>query len=99
MNHILLILGLVFAGIAALLWLICAIKNIAKDRWDKTLFYGFLCAVCVVIFIKNLQDYKNLNKGRTYVIENVVNYQIDSTITQDSKTYTIVKTYTITYTK
>jgi hypothetical protein len=33
------------------------------------------------------------------VIENVVDYQIDSTITQDSKTYTIVKTYTITYTK
>lgn len=99
MNDTLLILGLILVGLVALIWLFCAINNIAKDRWDKTLFYGFLCAVCVFVFIKNLQDYKNHNKGRTYVIENVMDYQIDSTITQDSKTYTIVKTYTITYTK
>lgn len=99
MNNTLLILGLVFIGLAALFWLICVFNSIAKDRWDKTLFYGFLCAVCVFVFIKNLQDYKNHNKGRTHVIENVVDYQIDSVITQDSKTYTIIRTYTITYTK
>jgi len=88
--------GIILSLVAALLCALTCGFHIYDKKPGVAAFFGFLSILNLVFFFLNLVNY-NSNEIEKHEIENVIRYDIDSTITISGKDTT--KTYTIYYYK
>ena len=88
--------GIILSLVAALLCALSCGIHIYDKKPVGAVFFGFLSILNLVFFFLDLVNY-NSNEIEKHEIENVIRYDIDSTMTISGKDTT--KTYTIYYYK
>lgn len=86
--------GIIISFVAAVLCIISCGYQIYNREPISAIFFGFLSVFNIGLFFLNLTNY-NSNEIERHEIENVIRYDIDSTLTISGNDTT--KTYTIYY--